>query len=225
MSGTLAHKRMERGDDEVSWSQRFKLVVAILSMSAFFVFAVLAVIRADAGYRGAPVGGIVLPWTDIIVPLAAGAGLLLIWLIVNFISQAPLTGEVSTSGNGGQLLYNLLTQLLVKQVDPRSIEGYNESITLRDILRGVAYLTIILYSAFLAKQNCPRCDVPYRMLAFGFIGSYTARLATLGYHSYRSFLRHNFMAQEVRYFQESMVRVVSPDVIVDRSLCFHTRLS
>src|SRR5438128_2341128 len=109
----------------VNWPNGVKLFLAIAALVFFLIFFVLAVIRADSDIRGKDKpAGWVFTWSTILMPLAISGGLVVLWLIVNFFTHMPLTGE--HAGTGGQLYYNLINQLLVKRVNTRAIENLNQ---------------------------------------------------------------------------------------------------
>lgn len=186
------------------WSAAVKLILAMSAILFFCSFTVLAVIRLDADLRGRDKpSGWVFDWTTICIPFAVSLSLIIIWMVVNFFTHAPVTGE--QAGAGGQLYYNLVTQLLIKKVDTRSIDNLNQGSILRDILRLVGYAAVIVYSVLLlVTVSCLSCNVPWKMIAVGFCCSYFLRSIMLFWNGFYSFHRLNDMKREVRVYQEAL---------------------
>ncbi len=186
------------------WANGLKLSFAICSLVSLCIFFVLAIIRLDSDARNGEVGGWVMYWNSILIPLEVSFGFLLCWLLINFAIHAPIS--VDNAGAGGQLYYNLITQLLIRQVNTRSIENLNETLLLKDFLRLVCFSTVIIYSVVaLATMTCTNCNVPYKMIAVGFLVAYFARCVMIAWNGYYSYHRLKGMAEEVRVYQEAMV--------------------
>lgn len=184
---------------------RFRFVVGLVSLLSLSTFVILAAIRISADSRGTSIGGIVLDWIKILIPFYIFAVTLFVYGLANYILSAPNIGM--SGGHGGQFYYNLLGQLLVRDLGYKSLENFNEGAVLRGLLRGVVYTLIIAYSAMASALECKNCDVPYKMLSVGFLVTYFFRLIMLLYNGFYSYHRLLAMTEEVRSYQESLVRI------------------
>jgi len=192
------------GEPHNSVAEGFKVTFALLGLAALCIFSVFALIRLDNDLRGLQPGGWALSWTSIIIPLAVSGFFMLLWLTLTFFLHTPLAGA-DYSGAGGQLWNNLMNQLLVKKVTTRAIENLNQSSMLRDGLRMLMYTTLIAYSiAILITVPCPKCTVPFKMLAVGFSVAYFARCFMIVWNGFFSYHRYKDMQEEVRLYQEAM---------------------
>lgn len=192
------------GETKNPVAEGFKIAFALCALFTLSIFCVFALIRVDNDIRGLPVGGWALEWTKIIIPLAVSAGLMLLWLILTFFLHQPLAGA-EYSGTGGQLWNNLLNQLLVKNVTTRAIENYNQGSMLRDGLRLIMYTTIMVYCiTILILVPCPKCTVPFKMLAVGFVVAYFARCFMILWNGFFLYHKYKDMMEEVRFYQEAM---------------------
>jgi hypothetical protein len=183
-------------------SKYLKITLGVLALLGTLLFFVFLIIRLDADARGVGVGGIVLTWPKIFAPLGCAAFLMIVWMLINYVASSP--PSLTAPGKGGHVYYSLTSQLLVKDVATSSINSYNEGIMLRNILRFVAYALVVGYSAVASQLACKDCEVPYQMLAYGFLSAYALRMGMLVYNGRASFARLNYMAEQVRLYQESL---------------------
>lgn len=179
-----------------------KMTLGGLGLLSTLAFLVLLVMRLDADARGQS-SGFAIEWREVFVPAAVACLVGFLWMLIHYCASAPLTGG-SVKGHGGQVFYNLLTQLLVKKLQFRSVANLNQAKVLRDILVIIAYALIVVYSFMAAHLSCNGCEVPYSMLSVGFLVVYFFRIILTCYIGYYSFYRLKDMADEVRVYQESL---------------------
>eukprot|EP01006_Ploeotia_vitrea_P051043 TRINITY_DN67520_c3_g1_i3.p1 TRINITY_DN67520_c3_g1~~TRINITY_DN67520_c3_g1_i3.p1 ORF type:complete len:239 (-),score=116.16 TRINITY_DN67520_c3_g1_i3:215-931(-) len=125
-------------------------------------------------------------------------------MMINFVMSRPYTGERGLSSRGGQQYYSLLQQLVVRAIDVRWVESYNQAVTLRAVLRFLMYGTLAGYALIVSSMPCNGCDVPYELFAFGILVTYVLRLVLIVYSGYYEYTRFRLMADELRLYQESL---------------------
>ena len=197
---------MEDDDAPVGRSRgaaRLKTFFKVCAGLSFVTFIVLAILKGTVGKDASSGTWSKINWGVVTTPLLAALAFHFAWLVVNYFTQGIVAVSLG-GGQGGQYYYNLLGQLLVKEVHVSAIENINEAIMLRHILRSVWYTLIVVYSFSLTRLKCS-CSIPYTMIAFGFISTYLFRLFMLLYNGFYDYHRYHDMATEVRSYQESLV--------------------
>jgi hypothetical protein len=218
MSSTALQDRNERGStpghgpssrSDVSGSSHqprscasiLELTFSSLAIVCFLGFIVVMIIRIDADMRG---GGDKpkLEWWHVFASLGGSAAFFILWVITYYFSRKP-TAPVVT-GTGGQVLYDLLSSLLVSDLNTKQIENVNEATMLASVLQFVLYAVIMTYCGMAWIWGCSGCEVPYAMISGGLLILYFLRTIMLLVNGSKSYEYYSTMAAEVRYYQESM---------------------